>query len=197
MNSPVYFDFDKEMQQVALFLQLRSDMVADSIDLKIKEMMAKGMGEDAIISALRRDLYSGGPIFSGFTSTFKSAVFPSIDTIAQGPIYQDNPDEDQWEWVTTSVEPCPDCEPRHGEVKTYAEWEAEGLPRSGFSVCGDHCKCVLVPAGKTGKTIKDGPVKVTTLAQKRADFQERLSSDSGLKSRMENYRASARGAESN
>ena len=42
---------------------------------------------------------------------------------------------------------CSNCEANAGEVKTYAEWQAEGPP--GAAVCegGDYCRCDLVPYG--------------------------------------------------
>jgi hypothetical protein len=56
---------------------------------------------------------------------------------------QDGP-EKEWTWIVESGKPCPDCGPRAGVKKTWAEWESVGLPQSGFSVCGKNCKCSLV-----------------------------------------------------
>lgn len=50
-------------------------------------------------------------------------------------------------WVGEDDErTCPDCLPRINseEVKTLKEWESIGTPRSGWSVCGEHCRCDLV-----------------------------------------------------
>lgn len=49
-------------------------------------------------------------------------------------------------WIThTDDSLCENCEDRGGEIKTFEEWSAEGLP--GASVClgGDQCRCELVP----------------------------------------------------
>lgn len=192
MSDPVYYDFDKEMSQIALFLQADSDLLADKLSLRIKQMMATGMSQDAIIATLRKDLYGGGSLFSGFSSTFKKSVMPTIDDVAQGAIIHQNPGAAQWEWITTSADPCDDCAPRHGVLHTYEEWRGLGLPRSGFSVCGDHCKCSLVPSVQVGRSLEDGPVNVDPLAAARADFQARLSTDSALKAKLDGYRAQAR-----
>ena len=40
---------------------------------------------------------------------------------------------------------CPDCKDRHNRVKTWDEWEEEGLPRTGATVCMQYCHCVLIP----------------------------------------------------
>ena len=31
--------------------------------------------------------------------------------------------------------------------KNYSEWEADGLPRTGVTVCKENCKCMLLPSG--------------------------------------------------
>lgn len=191
-GSPVYFDFDKEMEQVAIFLTAESDLLADRLELRIRQMMNAGMSKGAIVAALRRDLRAGGPIFSGFASTFKRHVFPVVDNFAQGAIVEENPDAMVWEWITTSADPCDDCRPRHGLRKAYREWESVGLPRSGFSVCGDNCKCALVPSNMVGNSIAKNPVIVPTLAQARATFQEELRTNATLKGRMDAYRDSMR-----
>lgn len=191
-GSPVYFDFEKEMEQVAIFLTAESDLLADRLELRIRQMMSAGMSKGAIIAALQRDLRAGGPIFSGFASTFKRHVFPVVDNFAQGAIVEENPDAAVWEWITTSADPCDDCRPRHGLMRRYQEWESLGLPRSGFSVCGENCKCALVPSSMVGNSIAKNPVVVPTLAQARAEFQEKLGTDEKLRQRMETYRASMR-----
>jgi hypothetical protein len=49
-------------------------------------------------------------------------------------------------WITRMTNVCPSCKPRHGKVKTYAQWRAEGLPGSAGLLCSSECRCVLVPA---------------------------------------------------
>ena len=49
------------------------------------------------------------------------------------------------QWVSVgSPRICVDCQDRIGEVRTWNEWEALGLPASGFSVCKEFCYCQLV-----------------------------------------------------
>jgi hypothetical protein len=188
--NPVYFDFEKEMQQVAIFLNADADLVADRLELRIKSMMATGMGPSDILAVLRNDLKIGGPLFSSFASTFKRNVFPVVDNVAQGAIVTANPVARKWEWITTSADPCNDCLPRHGVKRPYSDWVRLGLPRSGFSVCGDYCKCAIVPEGSVGSDVQGSPVEVPTLAQARSSLKDRLSTDSSLQKRMAEYRAS-------
>ena len=51
-------------------------------------------------------------------------------------------------WRVESAKPCPDCAPRNGMKRTYSEWELVGLPKSGFSVCGGNCRCVIDRQGE-------------------------------------------------
>lgn len=191
-GSPVYYDFDKEMQQVAIFLNAEADLIADRLELRIKQMAAAGMGKQEILAVLRREARAGGSLFSGLSSAFKRHVFPVIDNVAQGAVIQENPIAQYWKWLTTSYDPCDDCKPRHGQIKTWEEWSKAGLPRSGFSKCGDHCKCVLAPKDSAGASMADGPVVVPSLAQARSDFDQRMQSDPDLQARIERYRASMR-----
>lgn len=188
----VYFDFDKEMQQMAIFLNAESDLLADRLEIRVKGMMASGMDKKSIVGVLRRELREGGQLFTGFNGMFKRNVLPSIDNVAQGAVVAENPDADEWEWITTSAKPCDDCAPRHGEVKEYREWEAIGLPRSGFSVCGDNCKCALVPAVQVGRSMEDGPVVVDPVEKAREEYKEKIKSDPETKARHESYLAEMR-----
>ena len=58
-------------------------------------------------------------------------------------------------WRIESAKPCPDCARRSGEERTLAEWEMVGLPRSGFSICGRNCKCIIDSQGKGGLNYKN------------------------------------------
>lgn len=50
-------------------------------------------------------------------------------------------------WVTRGDENvCPSCEPRHGQIHTYEEWQRRGLPGSAALICSAECRCQLVPA---------------------------------------------------
>lgn len=52
---------------------------------------------------------------------------------------------EQWQWLTISNKPCPDCEARAGKVMPLKQWERIGLPGSGRTICGKYCRCKLMP----------------------------------------------------
>ena len=51
-----------------------------------------------------------------------------------------------YRWQIESGNPCPDCVNRSAQnPQPLSYWEAVGLPKSGVTVCGSRCKCILVP----------------------------------------------------
>ena len=52
---------------------------------------------------------------------------------------------------------CIDCADRIDEVATFEQWQAIGLPATGFSVCKEFCYCQLVEESVEidGKVILD------------------------------------------
>jgi len=47
---------------------------------------------------------------------------------------------------------CPDCERRAGTEGDMESFNLIGTPGSGWSVCREHCDCVLEPIGYRGST---------------------------------------------
>ena len=64
--------------------------------------------------------------------------------LGQDRIYGDSVDKQWVSYGTPRI--CVDCEKRVGQVRTWNEWEAVGLPASGFSVCKEFCYCQLIPS---------------------------------------------------
>lgn len=59
-------------------------------------------------------------------------------------------------WITIGDNRvCPDCVARDGQTQTDAEWEEQGLPREGFTRCGDLCRCDLMPVDIADEAIED------------------------------------------
>jgi len=51
-----------------------------------------------------------------------------------------------YRWIVArGVKHCEDCEGRSGEVRTFSDWTALGLPASGWSRCNFRCYCILDP----------------------------------------------------
>lgn len=77
-------------------------------------------------------------------------------------------DEQAFMWLAVGLNSCTGCIARHGQIKTYAEWESIGTPGIAPTPCGYNCRCALVPEktagfiyGKPGST----PDELTRAAQ--------------------------------
>ena len=53
--------------------------------------------------------------------------------------------KEEWQWITISSKPCPDCEARAGKTMPLDQWRKLGLPGAGRTICGAYCKCELIP----------------------------------------------------
>ena len=182
-----FFNFDTLAEEMTLSLQVQGRTLGEQIAGTIQQMYIRGMSQDQILDNLMEDLVSNGRIFGGVTRGLSEAVGAGYDDIAQGEIFDANPETQTWEWIVTSSNPCSDCLPRHKETATYQEWQSIGLPRSGFSVCRDRCKCVLLPTGKATADLDD-PVIVPSVTDLRAEFQTKLQSDTVLQQRIADYK---------
>ena len=126
-----------------------------NIDKAVSTMVTNGMTDDNIRTVMRKDMLEGGRIFGQLRNDIKASVVVGINQSAKLGQYK-NYDMDTmlFTWVTVGGHKvCPDCDARSGETKTWAEWEAEGIPGSGWSVCKGYCYCVLDPTGKVSKQI--------------------------------------------
>ena len=123
------------------------DVFLTKLEREIAILRNAGITETAIVDILGNDLATNGRIFGEFRNTIKRGVVSATmqaSRIGQDRIYGDGL---KMQWVSVGTPRiCPDCEPRIGEVRSWEEWEALGLPASGFSVCKEFCYCQLVPS---------------------------------------------------
>ena len=123
------------------------DIFITRIEREIALLRNAGISEAAILNILGNDLATGGRIFGEFRNTIKRGIVSATmqaSRIGQDRIYGDSLD---MQWVSVgSPKICPDCEDRISQIRSWDEWEALGLPASGFSVCKEFCYCQLIPA---------------------------------------------------
>jgi len=122
------------------------DIFITKLEREIALLRNAGITEAAIVDILGNDLATGGRIFGEFRNTIKRGIVSATmhaSRIGQDRIYGDSL---EMQWVSVgSPRICVDCEDRIGEIRTWDEWEAIGLPASGFSVCKEFCYCQLIP----------------------------------------------------
>ena len=131
---------------VALGLAYGIDVLATRIEREIAILRGAGIGDREIIRILDTDLRTGGRIFGEFRNTIKRGIVAGVMQgfrIGQDNIYGDSV---MMRWVSVgSPRICDDCSSRVGEIDTWENWQALGLPASGFSVCKENCYCQLIP----------------------------------------------------
>jgi hypothetical protein len=119
---------------------------AERIEQEIGILRTAGMSDAGIIRTLSADLDGRGRIFGEYSRSIKRGIVLGIMQgfrVGQDAVYGDSV---KFRWVSVgSPNICPDCESRIDQVLTWEEWEAEGLPASGFSVCKENCYCQLIP----------------------------------------------------
>ena len=122
------------------------DIFITRLEREIALLRNAGVTDAAILNILGNDLATNGRIFGEFRNTIKRGVVSGImqaSRIGQDRIYGDSV---KMRWVSVGTPRiCVDCEARIGEIRSWDEWEAIGLPASGFSVCKEFCYCQLVP----------------------------------------------------
>lgn len=140
---------DKELTTLEIILAARIGRTVLTLEEYVQMRLAQGATLAVIREDLLSDLETGGRIFGEFKNslqpTFAGSInrFRDIGTLAETGISA------KYRWVAILINTCPDCLERHNQVKKWADWEEEGLPRSGATVCGQHCHCVLISAEAT------------------------------------------------
>ena len=122
------------------------DIFLTRLEREIALFRNAGISESAILNILGNDLATNGRIFGEFRNTIKRGIVSATmqaSRIGADRVYGDSV---MMRWVSVGTPKiCPDCEMRIGEIRSWDEWEALGLPASGFSVCKEFCYCQLVP----------------------------------------------------
>ena len=154
----------------AMFLGILDRMVYDAdifaleIEKSVQMMLANGMSEAEIKKITKMDMFRGGRIFGHFKNEIKAAVVEASNQTSRMGQYEQyfseyNEDSD-FIWITvTGHKICPDCSGLGGDVDTFRNWEARGLPASGHTVCRGYCYCVLDPVGRMDPEVKTEAVQ--------------------------------------
>ena len=123
------------------------DVFLTKIEREVALLRNAGVSKAAILDILGNDLATNGRIFGEFRNTLKRGIVSATMHASRMGADRVYGDSLMMQWVSVGTPRiCVDCEPRIGQVKTWDEWEAIGLPASGFSVCKEFCYCQLVPA---------------------------------------------------
>lgn len=137
---------ERELEAMTIFLSTKADRTALTINEFVQTRLISGASPIEIQRQLLDDLNNNGRIFSEFRRSIKATARGSINRIRDVGYFSEFTLDRPYRWSAVLVRTCPDCLARHGQVKLWAEWEAEGLPRTGATICRENCHCVLVPS---------------------------------------------------
>lgn len=140
---------DREITAMEIFLTAKAQRTAITLQEYVDARLAMGATKDAIRADLFNDLENGGRIFGEFRNAIKATTNGITNRLRDDAVFSAVGVDSDYRWVAVLVNTCPDCLDRHGRVQSWAEWEGEGLPRTGQTVCKENCRCVLLPAETT------------------------------------------------
>lgn len=135
-----------EIEAMTILLTSKARKSALTISEFIEFARLQGASDESIKKELIKDLEEGGRLFGEFRNSIKATSNGVIHRMRDSAQFSEDINVERYSWVAVLVNTCPDCIERHGRVKTMTEWEAEGLPRAGFTVCKEYCRCILVNA---------------------------------------------------
>ena len=136
------------------------DNFAKNLEQTITQLTANGVRSETILSTLKADHDGAGRIFGQLRNDTKGNLAMGIANSGRLGQYEDYTNKSLFAWVTVAGHKvCLDCDGRGGQISSYLEWESEGLPGSGWSVCKGYCYCVLDPSGKVSDKVKGAKVK--------------------------------------
>lgn len=142
-----------------------------SIGITLDRLELGGVSDDVIVEVVTAmngtTPTNQRPPFATLTNGVVRAARGAIKHVADAAILAtvDNPQGDLWTWVTIEDKRvCDDCLPRHGTEHTLAEWTALGKPQTGWSICQERCRCMLLPREWVNKNVDlRAPIKMTAL----------------------------------
>ncbi len=152
---------DKEKMEIEIGAGIEASVEQFLSEFKksVTIMSNAGMSVEQIKDTLSKQISDSTGAFGGLKKNLRNVTITGINDAANQGMYSEykNTGLSRWRWITVSAKPCPDCEERHGQVETWEDWELLGMPKSGFSICQNNCKCKLVPENYQGKGL-DSPI---------------------------------------
>jgi hypothetical protein len=141
--------FNREINTMNIFLGAKASRTAITLEEYINVRLLQGVTRDVIRAELLADLETGGRIFGEFRNAIRATANGVSNRMRDAAEFSELGVITTYRWSAVLIKTCPDCIERHGQIKTWEEWEAEGLPRTGHTVCKEYCRCVLLPADMT------------------------------------------------
>jgi len=130
-------------------LQREGDLLKTDIELFKRNAEIAGFSKKEILKQLQAAGEDAAGLAAGFEKRAKSVATAALrreQSQSQLDAFREEyPDDTEYEWITVSTKPCPDCQARAGAVLTLKEWMELGIPGSGRTICKQFCMCLLMP----------------------------------------------------
>ena len=136
---------EKELATLEIVINGKIGRTLIALEEYIQMRQSQGATLDVIRADLLTDLEEGGRIFGEFKNAIKPTFAGSVNRFRDVGLLAETGISLKYRWVAVLVNTCDDCLDRHNQVKDWGDWEIEGLPRTGATVCRENCKCVLLP----------------------------------------------------
>ena len=137
---------DRELRTMEILLTTKINRTAITLEGYIALRQAQGASLATIKSGLLADLETGGRMFGEFRNSMRATYAGSTSRFSDIGITSETGIEKSFRWVAVLENTCPDCLDRHGQIMSWEDWEQIGLPKTGATICMEHCKCVLITA---------------------------------------------------
>ena len=134
-------------ETMVITIEATAERLVIDLEELINTMRISGASSSVIKSTLSDDLKQAGRIFGAFKNKSKSIVANGVESASSISATEalEQAGIRRWMWVASGTNICPDCETRAGRTGTMEMFDLIGHPKSGFSVCREHCNCTLVP----------------------------------------------------
>ena len=133
----------------------KADTFSNEITRTVQSLAGSGVSNEQIKNVLAQDMANGGKIFGALRNGTKEEIVNTMNQASRLGQFEEYGTQDTYVWVTVGGHKiCGDCDSRSGTQMSYDKHAQEGLPGSGWSVCGGYCYCVLDPIGKIDKNLK-------------------------------------------
>lgn len=147
VNINITFDATELLQQLEDKLKTELNSYFKQIRERSNDLLNQGVDAEQIRKVLLKDIEDGvgefGKLKGSMGSIVDKGIFQVSNLASDDPIKELS---DQFEWMEEpGAEHCDTCTERSGQIKTYDEWKALGLPGAGTTKCGIYCKCTLMP----------------------------------------------------
>ena len=144
--------------QIILTNELSNIAAQTSLSLEglVSSMRNSGMSNEAIKQTLINDLTSGGRLFGNFRNQIKNTVKNGVEMSGNNGSMGTFEDAGvtEYQWISVGDKSvCIDCEGRHKETGTKQYFETIGMPKSGFSICQQNCRCQVLPSDYKGENL--------------------------------------------